>query len=223
MDSSNNNKKGSSVISWLGFGISTFVLLLILFINLLLFNSRDSFDFIASIYVILFFVGGLLGLLGFIFSIAGLIMAIKNYTPKWIGVCGIVISCISFVSFFAIPIIANTSKEKEPTEVITPPSVLENTDGDTNQVVIQINDDKSVICYIEEDSSSRLEMNMGDVQFQKQFTSWLNDHLKSVDPNTPITIVSSSKLDYSYVNPVLDLLQESGHSRFSLNTIEDNY
>lgn len=222
MDSSNNNKNGSSVISWLGFGISIFVLLLILFINFLLFGNHQTPDFKASIYLILFFAGGLLGLLGFVFSIAGLIMAIKNNTPKWIGVIGIVISCISIVSFFAIPIIANTSIEKEPTGVIIPPSALENTD-ETNQAVIQINDDRSVICYIDEESSSRMKINMNDVQFQKQFTSWIDKHLKNVDPNTQITILSSSKLDYSDVNSVLDLLHESGHSRFTLNTIEDNH
>ena len=89
--------------------------------------------------------------------------------------------------------------------------------------MIQINDDRSVICYIDEESSSRMKINMNDVQFQKQFTSWIDKHLKNVDPNTQITILSSSKLDYSDVNSVLDLLHESGHSRFTLNTIEDNH
>ena len=216
---SSSNKKGTSVISWLGLGISIFVFLLILLINLLLFNSQETFDFKASIYMILFLAGGLLGLLGFIFSLAGLIMAIKNYSPKWIGVCGIVISCLSLVSYFAIPIFATTSIVKEPTEVIVPSSILDEEDN-SNAARIEINENGTITCSIEENETihSQLSVNLNDAHSKDQFTSWVNENL---DDNTPITIAASSNTDYSFVDPVMDWLHDCGHSRFTLKTDED--
>ena len=225
MNTSSDNKQGTSVIAGLGLGISIFVLLFILLINLLLFNSQEAFDFKVSIYMILLIVGGLLGLLGFIFSLVGLIMAIKHYTPKWIGTCGIVISCLSFVCFFTLPLLFTTSIVKEPTEVIVPPSILEKDDCDSNKVVIQINEAGSVTCYVGEygvSSLSHNDINLNDDNSKKQFTSWLKDNLENVDDNTPITLVASSKTDYSDINLVMDWLQECGHSRFTLKTNEEN-
>lgn len=95
-------RKPSSVMSWLGFGISLALLCVIWIVNIVVFSHIEESDSdMFSLYMFLFLVGPFLGLLGFIFSIVGLVQASRNFTPKWMGVCGIIFCCLSVVSFLS--------------------------------------------------------------------------------------------------------------------------
>lgn len=89
----NNNKKPTSVISWLGFGLSlaTF-LILIISIILVAISGEPALMMLTVVCC------SPLGFIGFVFSIIGLIIAIKNCTPKWMSVSGIIFCCLSLLT-----------------------------------------------------------------------------------------------------------------------------
>lgn len=104
MNSTRDKASGALIISWLGFGMALALFLLVWFVNLLVYNwtgcVRNPFP---GLYIILFFLGGFVGILSLIFSIIGLSMAVKRNSTKWIGATGIVLFVLSLFSFF-IPI-----------------------------------------------------------------------------------------------------------------------
>lgn len=214
MNTNTENKRSSSVVAWLGLGISIFVLLLVLVLNFFLYSNTATVEFLPSIYVILFLVCGLLGIMGFILSLVGLVMAIKNFTPKWMGVSGIIISCLSLFCYFVIPFVTTTSIVKEPTEVVI------NEERETKEIVIQINKAGMLNCYVLNDSSgdSRMQFNMNDDSSKAHFKSWLDDNM---DSNSIITLSSRPDVSYTNANVVMDFLNESGYNRFKLETETD--
>jgi uncharacterized integral membrane protein len=99
----NNNKKPTSVISWLGFGLSlaTFLILVISLVIAVVFHNGSS----SNLIILAFFFGIPIGIIGFIFSIIGLVMAMKNNTPKWMSVSGIIFCCLSLLTPILIAMI----------------------------------------------------------------------------------------------------------------------
>lgn len=219
MNTNPENKRSTSVVAWLGLGISIFVLLLVLVLNFFLYCNQESVDFLPSIYVILFLVCGLLGLLGFILSLVGLVMAIKNFAPKWMEITGIIISCLSIVCYFVMPFVTTTTIVKEPTEVIVPPSIL-NEESESKEIVIQINKAGIVNCSVlnDESGNSRMQFNMNDNSSKNLFKSWLDDNM---DSNAIITLSARADVSYTNANVVMDFLQECGYNRFTLKTGTD--
>lgn len=110
-------RKPSSVLSWIGFGISAGVFLLIWFVYIALMAAGGGqAPLLTSVVMLLLLVGGFLGLIGLVFSIVGLIQAINNQTKKWMSVWGIVFFCLSVVSVFVggflVAAVTSSSKEK---------------------------------------------------------------------------------------------------------------
>ncbi|MCM1163371.1 MAG: hypothetical protein NC339_03885 [Muribaculaceae bacterium] len=141
-------KNPSNVVSWLGFGFSLFVLILLwvtLLISVLIIkNSTDTFSGEASALIMIFLMIGIpLGLAGLILSIVGLIKASNHGGKKWIGACGLVFTALSILSIF-IPIVISACNTKEPTTVITPTAVDTKSSG--NNVVLLI-DKHQLKCY----------------------------------------------------------------------------
>ncbi|MCM1292041.1 MAG: hypothetical protein NC111_04365 [Bacteroides sp.] len=102
----------SDTISWLGFGLSLFVLVLLwitLFIVVILIKNSYTYNSNgATSFLMLFFLVGIpLGIAGLVLSILGLIKASNNGGKKWIGACGIGFSALSVLSVF-VPVLITT-------------------------------------------------------------------------------------------------------------------
>ncbi|MCM1071466.1 MAG: hypothetical protein NC210_09315 [[Clostridium] fimetarium] len=104
-------KKPSSVISWLGFGISLGTLLMII-----LFGILDSASYDYAFIMLSLLLAMSVGLLGLIFSIIGIFIAIKKDTPRWMSVCGIIFCCLYLPAMILAPILSSTKKSKLPQE-----------------------------------------------------------------------------------------------------------
>ncbi len=108
-------KKKTSVVSWLGFGISLAVLFLILVSSFA--AASSNFGNVESILMIVLMLFVPIGLLGLIFSIVGLFLAIKNDTPKWIGAWGIIFCCLCGPAIIVGPV-AKALLKGDKTEII---------------------------------------------------------------------------------------------------------
>ena len=112
------NKKPTSVFSWLGFGLSLGTLLIIVTACILTIVSDND----GGILMITFLGCFWIGILGLIFSIIGLIMAIRNCTPKWMSVSGIISCCLCL---FVPIIIALFASAMEPDKKAQPDQEIE--------------------------------------------------------------------------------------------------
>lgn len=211
-----NHNKPTSVISWIGFGLSITVFLLIWSVNILVFNWLDEdANPIEALYILVFFVGGLLGVMALIFSIIGLWMAIKNNTPRWIGTAGIIICVLSILSFFVPIVCAGMIKNKS---IETPESINASDENITEDVTIQIFSVGRVRCINNKDSSNTVvgNMNTSDYDFEKQLANWIK--INKVDSSTGIIVNSTNDADYSDITKVIDTLNKSGISKFKLSS-----
>ena len=210
-------KKKSSIISWIGFGIAVAVFVLIWFVNILVFQwSGQPANAIGALYMITILLGSILGILAMVFSIVGLILAIKNDTPKWIGTTGIVLCIASIISFF-LPIFCAGLKQKEPVQVVTPEYLKE------NNVIIQINKYGKVRCLDNRRESNNVVGNMQTYKydFEQQLQNWLK--LNNVDESAELIIQASKDADYSDINKVFNALQKAGLTKFTLKSdLEDS-
>lgn len=119
-------QKPTNVWSWLGFGISLTILICVWSLNLYLIdlgsqpsNFLDPLGFrIAGIITLTFIFGGIIALIGFIFSIIGLAIASRNDEPKKIGTLGIIFSLLFLPSVFAPVFLINHSSSKPHYESI---------------------------------------------------------------------------------------------------------
>lgn len=190
--------KSTSVISWLGFGMATALFLLIWVVNILVFSyARETANPIGMLYVLVILLGGILGLLAMTFSIIGLVMAIKNSSPKWMGVTGIVLCVLSLFSFFVPMVCADLIKNKT-VEVEVPESTSGANDDVAEDVTIQIYCLGRVRCVNNVNAKNSIVGNMStlDFDFNRQLANWLK--MNNVDSSTEITV--RERLDLNRVN-----------------------
>lgn len=209
MSYSSEEKNTSSLISWLGLGISIIVLAIVLFADFIEYASSDSPEALPPLYLILILVAGLLGLLGLVFSVVGLVRAIKNHAPKWMGTCGIIVSFISLICYFAMPFFAGDRLVKEPTKVEIPSSL--------KQAVIHITEDGIVSCSSTE--AAELQFNLKEADAKAKLNLWLKEN---VTDDELLILNASSILPYSDINQLMDMLNECGYNRFELHS-EDKH
>lgn len=210
--------KSTSVFSWLGFGLAIALFLLIWFVNILMFNwGGVLFNPIAPLFMLTFMLGGVLGLLALSFSIVGLVMAIKNNTPKWIGVTGIVLCIISFFSFI-IPILCAGAINDNAEQVEIPEPEPSANEGISEDVTIQIFAIGRVRCLNNTDQENTVIGNLRtiDYDFQDQLSSWLK--MNNVDSTTVVGVNSSSGADYSDITKVVETLKDNGISNIKLSS-----
>ena len=218
MQASNNNKS-TSIISWIGFGLATAVFILIWFVNIIVFQLRgEGANPIGGLYMLLIPIGGILGFMALIFSIVGLIMAIKNNTPRWIGTTGIIVCVLSILSFF-VPIVCAVIKKNKALNVenTEPLSVVD--EVSTEDVTIQIFSIGKVRCINNKNSSNTVVGNMStfDLDFEKQLSSWLK--MNNVDDSTTTILVNSTNdADYSDIKKVIDTLNKCKISKIKLSS-----
>lgn len=106
-------KRPSSVISWLGFGISLGTLLTIIILTLLESSLTDDIYASTLLSILLMMT---IGVLGLIFSIIGVFLAIKNSTPKWMSVCGIIFCCLYLPMLFLSAMVGISNEQEITTE-----------------------------------------------------------------------------------------------------------
>lgn len=210
--------KSTSVISWLGFGMATALFLLIWVVNILVFSyARETANPIGMLYVLVILLGGILGLLAMTFSIIGLVMAIKNSSPKWMGVTGIVLCVLSLFSFFVPMVCADLIKNKT-VEVEVPESTSGANDDVAEDVTIQIYCLGRVRCVNNVNAKNSIVGNMStlDFDFNRQLANWLK--MNNVDSSTGIVVNSTKNTDYSDILKVVDALNENGITKFRLSS-----
>ena len=212
-------RKPSSVMSWLGFGISLALLCVIWIVNIVVFSHIEESDSdMFSLYMFLFLVGPFLGLLGFIFSIVGLVQASRNFTPKWMGVCGIIFCCLSVVSFF-VPMITAEVIESRAIDVDIPESVLTE-DGAVvkDDVILKITRYGDIKCYDNRSGKDSAPVTLSAYSGLKhELPTWMQ--MKGIDGATAtIVIVSGPDTDYSNVVRVIDTLKEMNIKKFRTKT-----
>lgn len=213
-----NQNKSTSVISWIGFGLSIVTFLFIWFLNILLFkSSAQDGHLYGELYILGMFAAGILGLMALIFSIIGLSMAIKNNTPIWIGTTGIIICVISILSFI-VPIICKVLINSQESEIKTPESVTQTNENIQEDITIQIFRGGRVRCInnINPQGTPVANMNTYDHDFNQQFANWVK--MNSVDSSTGVIINSTNDANYSDIIKVVDALNNNDITKYKLSS-----
>ena len=205
------SKKPSSVFSWLGFGISLAVFLIVCLGAFVLFfvdeGPRVVFD-----YMLMVLACGLIGTLGFIFSVVGLVIANKHDLPKWMSVSGIILCCLSVIAFFSDPL--ETFYHNEPHRVIIPESIqaLEKSE---NMVVFVLDADGNVTCScndIYDDIEVMFSLRTSSDELELK--AWIATNVA----DRQVVIYANKEVPYSQTEKLIELLNECGISKFSLQT-----
>lgn len=192
-------KKPTSVISWIGFGLSLTVFIIIwsAFIS----ASHNS-DPRANILMIAILVCMILGVMGFVFSLIGLILAIRNSTPTWIGVCGIVLCCASIISPVAALFMIGSDDRN-----------VENVASNGNyEVVIRISRFGEISC--ENRTGGYNPVRFRSYRLCEELKSWMK--MNDFDKSVSIGIYVSSNADYSEVLNVTECLTGLGYTNYKL-------
>lgn len=209
-------RKPSQVMAWLGFGISLAVLVIIWIVNALVFTHIGERDYpIAALYMLVFLVGGFLGLMGLIFSIVGLVSALRNFSPKWPAVCGIVFCCLSLLSVFAPVIIASTIKS-ETIKVETPESVIASETNTSEVVVLYITDMNRMKCYDNRHGidNNPAVINMFSIDKKHELQTWME--INGIKNDANFTLKTDEGVEYSNIVEILDIFKELGITKFRL-------
>lgn len=211
--------KTATVFSWVGFGVSAGLFLLIWVANLLIVcsgggSSNGAANGFAGLYMLAFLFGTLLGLLGMVFSIIGLVMSAKNRAPMWMSITGMVLSLLSLISFF-FPVIYHDIEKAQTAEVLLPESAGQASEI-AEDVTIQINDVGRVRCINNINANNSVIGNMGtyEYDFERQLGDWLK--MNNVDSSTGVVIRTSRNADYSDITKVFEALQANGVKRYRI-------
>lgn len=219
-------RKPNNIVSWLGFGFSLFVLILLwatlIICGLILNNSTDTNSGDASIIMVLsLMIGFPLGLAGLILSISGLIKASNKGGKKWIGTCGLVFTALSILSIF-IPLIFVYSTD-EPTTVTIPAAVettsTEDSEGTECNIVLLI-DRHQLKCYDnreKQDNNPYQTRIVGTFELIKELEVWFTMH--NITKEDTIKVEVTNDTDYTTVHDVLDALKFS-KMKFQLSPLK---
>jgi len=210
-------KKPTSVFSWLGFGISLTVFVLIWAVNIFAITQEGKAAILPGLYMVLFLAGGFLGFLGLVLSIVGLVMAIRNFTSKWMSVSGIILSCVSVISYIAVPMLASTIVQKEPVKIQLPESVVEEKAFEPN-VVLYASKDNLLTCYDNSngEDDDPIIFDLSNPQFSDLFSTWIKQN--GIDNQTPVAIKTDSETPYDNIILLLDEMQKNDMKKFKLMT-----
>ncbi len=205
-------------MAWLGFGISLTVLILVWCVNALVFasigGSGHENRLITSLYMLLFLVGTVLGIIGFIFSIVGLVSANKNCLKKWPGVCGIIFCIAGILSVFAPVAVAGAIRDKTLTIEQAEAQEVEAQDPEakTNEKVVIALDYVNVYCYDNRNGKDKAPAKMHTYrsELNRSLRTWLQ--MKRINKSEPIVIVNSDDANYSDMVNVLESLNSLGYN-----------
>lgn len=220
-------KKPSLVMSWLGFGLSSALFVLVWSVTIFLIYAMSQpgeshapqASHAGAGFLMLMFLGcTLLGLTAMLFSIVGLFSADLNNLKKWPSVSGIILCIASPLSIFAPPLYACMAPS-EPIVVQTPPTVKAHdtakTEGD---ILIEINFIGDFKLKDIRPNSTTQDANIDKYSHSKkrQIKTWMQ--MNGLTTENTVVIRTDPDTDYSDVLEIIDLLNELGIKRFSMET-----
>lgn len=214
-------KRPSQVVAWLGFGISLALFILVWILNgFILYLVGQSNHDIAGLYMLMFMIGSILGILGLAFSIIGLITACRNALKKFPSVMGIVLCCASLISVF-IPFFIAASIKAEKEEI----SLQNNTDNPNEEdgiiknktdIILYIHGLGDVKCSKSGDNNFDNLSAFSKYQFLREFKTWMQTN--GYTKNASIVIKSDKNIDYQYIVNVIEVLNELGIKDYQVGT-----
>lgn len=216
-----SQKKSTSAISWLGFGLSILVFIIIWIVNILLFNVRNDNSFkMGGVYVIEILVCGFIGFLALIFSSVGLYLAIKKQMPHRIAISGIV-TCTLCILSFVVPPTCVELFERKAAQTEMPQSVIrsnEDNNGKQANVTIQVFKYGEIRFINNKDANNPVisNMNTSDHNFDKQVGEWLK--LNNLDASNSFEVCTTNQAEFSDIDKLLDALRKNGITTFSLSS-----
>lgn len=206
----------SQPIAWLGFGISLALFLLTwVIICLILSHIGDSNFRFTGIFMMYFFIGSILGILGLVFSIKGLNAANRYALKKGPSIMGIIFICLTLISFF-IPVIAAAVMKGERNEKISHEQLEKTTTATTEsaEVILHIDMWGDVKCY-KAGSKNSVKMNAhSSYSLKKELNTWLKTN--GYNKNVCILIKTDPEIEYHYVVNVLDTLNDLGLDNYTI-------
>lgn len=222
----NPERQRTSVTSWLGLGISLVVLLIIWIAIICVYcgvltDSYQSFYLFLEISV---YVCIPLGIIGLICSIIGFYQAIRNRTPKRVGVFGIAACWLSVISAFVLVFIiaTNTLKPRELGLTITESTIIEEENpADRNEVLLCLTDDKTIECYDHRHGIDTTPdtIKIDDNDLTDSLASWAKAN--GIDADTPFALAADQKALMSDVVKVLDFFEETGIKKYRIVNSSD--
>lgn len=205
-------RKPNNMVSWLGFGFSLFVLILLwitLIISALIVNNTGtSSGGTYALLTIFCMIGFPLGLVGLVLSIVGVIKAANSGGKKWIGICGLVFTGLSLLSIF-IPMAIGIMGTKESEQVVDTVSV-------GNGVVLLVDGDQ-LKCY---DNREKQDYNPYQTRVEYYFVIedelevWFSMH--NIERDDSIKVYVSNGTDYTQAHEVLQALKNMRMTKYQV-------
>ncbi|MDE5800613.1 MAG: hypothetical protein K2H74_06275 [Paramuribaculum sp.] len=201
-------RRHSSAFSWLGFTLALILFLLVVFVDFLAIGAMAN-DAIADhslfiLYVLMIVGGGIFWLLALIFSVIGLVVAIKNFTPKWISITGIILCCVSLPAAFIPPFIGCVV-QSEPMIVSTP--LPQPTTTDKTDIRIVINERGMLECYdlFSDGGSPSMTIDSGCAELAAHISDWMQS--RGLTKDASVSIEVDPDAGYQCVVDVIDVMQ----------------
>ena len=206
-------KRPSQVVAWLGFGISLALFILVWTLNgFILYLVGQSNHDIAGLYMLMFMIGSILGVLGLAFSIIGLITACRYVLKKLPSVMGIILCCASLISIFVPFFISATIKaEKEEIALQNSTDNLNEEDGiikNKTEIILYIHGFGDVKCCKSGNNNFDNLSAFSKYKFLREFKTWMQTN--GYTKNASIVIKSDKNVDYQYIVNVIEVLNQLG-------------
>lgn len=212
-------RTASNVFAWIGFGISLAVFLMVWGVNIIVFTTPNFGTMFASLYMMLFLAGSVLGVLGLVFSIVGLIISYRKYLPKWPGVIGITLCCLSIVSVFA-PFVMAVNKSE--TMELKLPETVTDTEAESikDDIILKVLKNHTVECYNNKNGEDR---NPNVIKIDDNFNDELSFWLRGInvdDTGENFAIEADKETGYDEIVIVLDALKNLGITKFRIKSAD---
>lgn len=232
MTVSDSENRPSQTKAWLGFGFSLAAFLLVCLLLIIAFVRASQYaeaakhgaavaggGFMGVTMLVVLIVIPLL-VLGLIFSIKGLNYSRKHALKKWPSACGIILSCLIFLSFF-LPLIASTFSSPEPVEVQLPESPAstavngEEESYPNGLAVLYIDSYFELKCSYSKDGRKGSVANMTiDSGLKHQFETWMS--VNSISKDAEFRLSAAADAKYDNVVMVIDMLRDLGITNYAM-------
>lgn len=214
-------RRTSSAFSWLGFAFAIIVFLFVAFVDILTISAMangaigdfDTDHALFILYAILIVVGGIFWLLALIFSVIGLVVAIKHFTPKWISITGIILCCVSLPAVFLPPFIGWTAI---PEPIILPTSPQPYSTPDKTDIRIVVNESGSLECYdlTSDGGSPSMTIDSGCANLATHIAEWMQ--ARGLTKDASVSIEVDPDAGYQCVVDVIDVMHLLSIARFHI-------
>lgn len=232
MTVSDSENRPSQTKSWLGFGFSLAAFLLVCLLLIIAFVRASQYaeaakhgaavaggGFMGGTMLVVLIVIPLL-VLGLIFSVKGLNYSRSHALKKWPSVCGIVLSCLTLLSFF-VPLIASAFSSPAPVEVQLPENPASTSVNSAEEsypnglAVLYVDSYFELKCSYSKNGKKGSDANMTiDPGLKHQFETWMRVNDISKDAEFRLSAAADAK--YDNVVMVIDMLRDLGITNYAM-------